>query len=207
MKIFRNEIMKTPDYLRLNDKPFQLILAQTLSSISTKIQNYHHRYQLQQSALLIHRIKLILLYLRLWKTYWKSGMGQFNLNLKEQCSYPMNYKIWPEKIQSLLSSIEIKEGNKQQIYTDFVHDYINELEQQLTKSQMEHEKMSKNFHGYTFNIEELLENYLEKKLSSLRMHIEHEIKLTHYSYHIQVIEFMYKLQNPTENQVKFSLMK
>ncbi|CAF5114012.1 unnamed protein product, partial [Rotaria sp. Silwood1] len=65
--------MKTPYYLLLNDKPFQIILDQTLSSISTKPLNYHHRrYQLQQIALLMHRIKLIPIYLRLWKTYWKS---------------------------------------------------------------------------------------------------------------------------------------
>ncbi|CAF4795182.1 unnamed protein product [Rotaria socialis] len=124
----------------------------------------------------MHRIKLIPIYLRLWKTYWKSGMGQFNLDSKEQYSYPMNYKLWPEKIQSILSFIQIKEENKQQMYIDFVYDYINELKQQLTTSQIEYEKMTKNFHGYTLSIEELLEDYLEKNLSSLRMHIEHKIK-------------------------------
>ncbi|CAF5222316.1 unnamed protein product, partial [Rotaria magnacalcarata] len=43
IKHFRTEIMKTPYYLLLNDKPFQIILDQTLSSISTKPLNYHHR--------------------------------------------------------------------------------------------------------------------------------------------------------------------
>ncbi|CAF5222037.1 unnamed protein product, partial [Rotaria magnacalcarata] len=193
--------MKTPYYLLLNDKPFQIILDQTLSSISTKTLNYHHRrYQLQQIALLMHRIKLIPIYLRLWKTYWKSGMGQFNLDSKEHYSYPMNYKIWPKKIQSILSFIQIKEENKQQMYIDFVYDYIDELKQQLTTSKIEHEKMTKNFHGYTFSIEELLEDYLEKNLSSLRMHIEHKIKLIHYDYHIQVIKLTYEQEHPNEYQ-------
>ncbi|CAF1989787.1 unnamed protein product [Rotaria magnacalcarata] len=203
IKNFRTEIMKTPYYLLLNDKPFQIILDQTLSSISTKTLNYHHRrYQLQQIALLMHRIKLIPIYLRLWKTYWKSGMGQFNLDSKEHYSYPMNYKIWPKKIQSILSFIQIKEENKQQMHIDFVYDYIDELKQQLTTSQIEHEKMTKNFHGYTFSIEELLEDYLEKNLSSLRMHIEHKIKLIHYDYHIQVIKLTYEQEHPNEYQKK-----
>ncbi|CAF3361214.1 unnamed protein product [Rotaria socialis] len=195
--------MNTPYYLLLNDKSFHIILDQTLSSISTKTLNYHHRrYQLQQIALLMHRIKLIPIYLRLWKTYWKSGMGQFNLDSKEQYSYPMNFKIWPEKIQSILSFIQIKEENKQQMYIDFVYDYIDELKQQLTTSQIEYEKMTKNFHGYTLSIEELLEDYLEKNLSSLRMHIEHKIKLIHYDYHIQVIKLIYEQEHPNEYQKK-----
>ncbi|CAF2248986.1 unnamed protein product, partial [Rotaria magnacalcarata] len=195
--------MKTPYYLLLNDKPFQIILDQTLSSISTKPLNYHHRrYQLQQIALLMHRIKLIPIYIRLWKTYWKSGMGQFNLDSKEHYSYPMNYKIWPKKIQSILSFIQIKEENKQQMHIDFVYDYIDELKQQLITSKIEHEKMTKNFRGYTFSIEELLEDYLEKNLSSLRVHIEHKIKLIYYDYHIQVIKLTYEQEHPNEYQKK-----
>ncbi|CAF4231825.1 unnamed protein product [Rotaria magnacalcarata] len=201
MKNIQEEIKKIPHYLTLENKSFQRIIDQALSVIiSTKTRN-NQREKLQDIALLVYKMKLILMYHRLWTIYLKSGMGQLINQSKIQCNYPVDVKIWPEEVKNMLSSREINKKNEHKICSQLVECHLRKFNDQLEQYHMEWHKKTDHFHGYTYQILQLFENYIKQYLYPLCLKIAHKIEVLHYNYHIQAIKHEYNTRhNPNEYQ-------
>ncbi|CAM4935442.1 unnamed protein product [Rotaria socialis] len=200
MKNIQEEIKKIPQYLTLENKSFQIVIDQALSMIITMKTRNNQRKKLQDIALLVHKMKLILMYRRLWTIYLKSGMGQLINQSKIQCNYPVDVKIWPEEVKNILSSREINKKNEHKICSQFVKCYLRKFNDQLEQYHMKWHKETDHFHGYTYQILQLFENYMKQYLRPLCLKIEHKIEVLHYDYHIQAIKHEYNRHNPNEYQ-------
>ncbi|CAF5220665.1 unnamed protein product [Rotaria magnacalcarata] len=141
------------------------------------------------------------MYRRLWTIYLKSGMGQLINQSKIQCNYPVDVKIWPEEVKNILSSREINKRNEHKICSQFVKCCLRKFNDQLEQYHMKWHKETDHFHGYTYQILQLFENYMKQYLRPLCLKIEHKIEVLHYDYHIQAIKHEYNRHNPNEYQV------
>ncbi|CAF2081072.1 unnamed protein product [Rotaria magnacalcarata] len=200
MKNIQEEIKKIPQYLTLENKSFQIVIDQALSMIITMKTRNNQRKKLQDIALLVYKMKLILMYRRLWTIYLKSGMGQLINQSKIQCNYPVDVKIWPEEVKNILSSREINKRNEHKICSQFVKCCLRKFNDQLEQYHMKWHKETDHFHGYTYQILQLFENYMKQYLRPLCLKIEHKIEVLHYDYHIQAIKHEYNRHNPNEYQ-------
>ncbi|CAF1247515.1 unnamed protein product [Rotaria magnacalcarata] len=200
MKNIQEEIKKIPHYLTLENKSFQIIIDQALSMIITMKNRNNQREKLQDIALLVYKMKLILMYHRLWTIYLKSGMGQLIQKSKIQCNYPVDIKIWPKEVKNMLSSRKINKTNEHKICSQFVECHLRKFNDQFEQYHMEWHKQTDHFHGYTYQILQLFENYIKQYLHPISVKIEHIIEVLHCDYHIQAIEHEFNCHNPNEYQ-------
>jgi hypothetical protein len=82
-----------------------------------------------------------------------------------------------------------------------VQNHLYELVQRLKQVQMEVNVKAKNFLGFTFAIQKIIEAYMEPNFQSFRMEIANQIELIHYDYHIQSLKLEYLRHKPNAYQV------
>ncbi|CAM4969512.1 unnamed protein product [Rotaria socialis] len=202
VKDIQQEIHKIPNYLTKQNKSFKQIIDQALSTMAIQTTNHHDRKKLRHIVILLHKIKVIPMYHRLWTTYLKSGLGHLMMESKQKFNYPTNLKIWPKEMKTMLQSAMIDATNEHEIFVDFVNHHLHELDHQFKHIQMEWNRKANNFNGYTLIVEKLFEKYIEQNLSYLRMEIEHKIELIHYDYHMQAVKIEFSCHHPNEYQKK-----
>ena len=158
--------------------------------------------QLRKITILIYRRLFIQTHQQLWTTYLKSGMGQLIIQSNERFIYPTDIPIWPKEIKTMVQKlINVTKANENETYMNFVINYINELNNQLKQHEAELNERKNNFRYFTLTIEQMIETYIEKHLSSLHMEIQHKIELIYYDYHIEAVKHAYDQHKPNQYQV------
>ncbi|CAF4890970.1 unnamed protein product, partial [Rotaria socialis] len=190
-----NEIIEIPDYLSKENQSFKCMLTDSMST-TAMVKLNHVVEELRQIAILIHSMKVNRIYHPLWTIYLKSGMGQLFLQSKEQSNYSTHLQIWPTEIKKMIQN----STNANDIYMNYVNNHLLTLDVQFRQYEVELDKKTKNFHGYSLQLQRLVETYIERNISSLRMEIKHKIELVHYDYHIQAIKLAYYRHHPSEYQ-------
>ncbi|CAF5203534.1 unnamed protein product, partial [Rotaria magnacalcarata] len=107
-------------------------------------------------------------YQYLWKTYFKSGTGQFIIpsETKQKLSYSATLSIWPKEIKTIVLSNKKDKTNGNEICLKFLNGQLNALQHQLKQYQQELNIKANNFQGYTISIQEKPMTYIEQNLSS-----------------------------------------
>ena len=203
-KTIQDHLEILPSYLTKDNKTFQSTIDQALRLMSLPISNDDKRKDLQQISILIYKINILSKYSSLWTTYWKSGMGQLIQRTSEQPNhvvYANSISIWPKEIKRRMKLIKENDENNKINSMSFVDYHREELQRQLTQTQMEWNQKANQCSGYSVKIEKFLGSYINQHLHEFNMEIEHKIKLVTYDYHIEAIKREFDLKNPTEYQV------
>ena len=110
--------------------------------------------------------------------------------------------IWPKVIKKIMPlKDDNNKSNENELYSNFVHQQLSELNHHLEQYQMALNIKTNNFHGYTSTIQKFIEEYIEQHLQSFRIQIEYEIDLVHYDYQIQALKLEYLRYHPNVYQV------
>lgn len=82
----------------------------------------------------------------------------------------------------------------------FTSQYLSDLEKKVKnyETQLNIEKRRLREHIQT------IELFVQERLESFRIRIEHQIELVHYNYNDRMLEFQYLRYNPTLRQVRFT---
>jgi len=198
MEEIRVEIEKIPTYLTKRNTSFKEMIHQALSMLTIVTKNNHQMEELRKIAISIYQIMVIQTYHLLWTVYLKSGTGQLIMPSKTEPSYSTTVPIWPKEIKTLL-----KVTNENEMYLNFVHNQLHQLEQRLKQSQTELNLRAHHFQGYTLTIQKMINTYIEQHLQPFLLTIDHQIELIHYDYHIEALKFEYFRHKTNEYQVCF----
>ena len=199
-----NEINRIPIDLTKKNKSFQQFLHQVLSTMEQATTN-NNTEQLRKIVILIYKVMFIQTHRTLWITYWKSGIGQLLSPSDQQSIYPIHFHIWPKELKiTLQNSMKLNKSNEDEICTNFVQNYLHELNHQLQQYENDLTKRKRDSVGYTLDAELMIKTYIERNLSDLRMEIDHQIELVYYDYHIQALKLVYEQHHPTKYQVGFN---
>ncbi|CAF1390310.1 unnamed protein product [Rotaria sordida] len=200
VKDIKNIVEKIPNYLTKQNKSFEQLLDQALSTLTLETLNVG-RDELRKIAILIYKTILIQIYLRLWTVYLRSGMGRLiNQSCQQPLIYPTDLRIWPKEIKTIVKSSKTNKTNENDTCMCFVKDYIHELNKQLKQYQIELNIKINNCKCYTPVLGEILEKYIKENLSSLNLEIDHKIEIIQYDYQIQALKIEYQRQKPTATQ-------
>ncbi|CAF3964074.1 unnamed protein product [Rotaria sp. Silwood1] len=200
LKDITDEIIKIPDFLTKRNKSFKQMIHQLISTATMEISN-KTKEELRQIAILIYKLMFIEINYSLWTTYLKSGTGQLMIQSEKQPNYSTNLPIWPKEIKIMIQKlVKMNATNENDIYINFISNKLHELDNQLKQYQTELNQKTNSFHGYTLQLQQLIETYIQQNLSSFRMEIEHKIELIHYDYYIEALKLEYYRQNPNEYQ-------
>ncbi|CAF1322105.1 unnamed protein product [Rotaria magnacalcarata] len=116
-------------------------MHQALSSITktTTEKLNSNTNKLRKIAILIYKIMVIQTYQYLWKTYFKSGTGQFIIpsETKQKLSYSATLSIWPKEIKTIVLSNKKDKTNENEICLKFTNGQLNALQHQLKQYQQE----------------------------------------------------------------------
>jgi hypothetical protein len=162
-----------------------------------------HMEELRKITILIHKIMIIQTYQYLWTTYLKSGTGQIAISSAEQPIYSTMVLLWPKELKTYVKLENMKTNNENDIYFNFVHHHLQELDRQLKQYQSELNIKTNHFQGYTLTIQQMIETYIEQNLQSFRMKIEHQIEIIYYDCHIRALKLEYFRHQPNKYQVCF----
>ncbi|CAF4451913.1 unnamed protein product [Rotaria magnacalcarata] len=145
-------------------------MHQALSSITktTTEKLNSNTNKLRKIAILIYKIMVIQTYQYWWKTYFKSGTGQFIIpsETKQKLSYSATLSIRPKEIKTIVLSNKKDKTNGNEICLKFLNGQLNALQHQLKQYQQELNIKANNFQGYTISIQEKPMTYTEQNLSS-----------------------------------------
>jgi hypothetical protein len=197
-KEIKADIEKVPYYLTKKNKSFGQMLYQALSLMKITTTN-NNIEELRKIAILIYKIMVIQTYQLLWAAYLKSGMGQLIIPTKTKLSYSTTVSIWPKEIKNMIKN------NENESCLELVNHRLYALDQYLKKYRMELNMKANSLHGYTLTIQKMIETYIEENLQSLRVNIEHQVKLVYFDYHIDALKLEYFRHKPNEYQVCFFL--
>ncbi|CAF3864992.1 unnamed protein product, partial [Adineta steineri] len=184
--------------MKNNDYKFQDMIEQKLFP-STNIINMEI---LQMITILIYQSHILDLETCLWKTCLIIAID----DLEESES---NYKVWPLRIRTMIQygrcqttisnphDIQFTDEN----HLDFIREHfenLNERQQQINKELM---KYKTNIVGFTDNLEQILQTFVEENIQFVRLQYYHAIKLIKFDYREQLLDYKFQKQNPTSQQM------
>ncbi len=188
-----------PDYLSKENKCFEEAMNHISSSSSSSSKTVIE--DLRPMAVLIYHLFNINLEKNLWLTYVKAGTGKLNTNQIDNNSN-IDPCIWPIKVQSAMkksinnsSSSNNDNTNCLAFATQYLSDLENKIKNYETQLNIEKKRLPEHLQP--------IELFIQQKLQSFRLQIEHEIELVQYNYNDRMLELQYLQCNPTARQVSF----
>lgn len=198
-KTIQDHLEQIPIYLTKENKTFQSIMDQALSTMNNSSIG---KDDLQQISILIYKIHILSMYHSLWTTYWKSGLGQLIKQQEHYVVYSLKMNIWPKEIKQIITTtMDEQHTDTDTNSMDLVCYHRQELERQLKQMQIEWNEKVNHLVGYNLKVEQLLQDYINQNLHEFQKEIEHKIKLVTYDYRIEAMKQEFNRQNPTEYQV------
>ena len=197
--------IKMPKYLSATHQTFDRMIGPILM----KTCNVIHMEELRQIGLLQHKLALVHLKMKLWKTYLCSGTGR-SIEQEQQttASRYATLTIWPQAVK--LTMIE-KEGIDPNDITDdgcldYVQNVLRQLRDQTDYCHAQLEERKQYLHdSFTPEIEEAIVKFVEQQgIVGYRLRIEEQIVLVKYDYTDQLIESEFYQENPNVYQVRLS---
>lgn len=216
IKEIQDDIEKIPNYLTKHHPSFQQVIHHIHSTIRTTanimIDPTNNKECIRKIGLLIYQIMILQSYHSLWSAYLKSGLGELisTSTNESTLSYQVNIPIWPKELKALFLTIvqipAIKDIDNQQ-YLNFVYKQLQRIDNALNRYRSQLNIFANSFHGYTLQIQNILQSYIDEHSHSFRMEKKHQIELLHYDYHIRASKLEYIRHRPNQFQVDSSTIQ
>jgi hypothetical protein len=198
-----------PDYLSVSSSSFRTAFFSELRSLYNPI-----KFQdLQQLAILTHQLSIIRLHQQLWYCFLQSGKGQLKQPVQPLSRHPTDFttlSFWPKIVTSVMISkgiihhINSQDKIDQDIYINFVQNYLHQLEKQANQCQRQFDIIKKCLPDYVdTELNDKIDHFIQKEESimAMRLHVQTRIALLEYISIDRSYQWAHFQQKPTNLQV------
>lgn len=195
-----------PSYLQTTNKTFRQFL------LNNKLALMEH--DIQQLAILRHKMVMVNFDKTLWNIYFKSSTGQWQTGENHKVKNVHNRRLWPVEVKKMLASklnkpmIDVNEATTedQQMYEHLIQEHLQKIDRTLEKYQHEYQerKRQEKLINLTNQIDQAIELFIQQQptIRCLQVKLNFKILLLQYAYDIQLLEYQYMQLQPTEKQVR-----
>ena len=186
-----------PLYLQIPNVSFNKMMMDTGSFMPITEED------LQELAILKHKIGVMNIGRQLWTVYLKSGTGQWETtSVSRQTT--VDRRLWPKQVKKIMESkLNVNDQNEQQLCEDIVHEHLQQLNKTIEQYQNEYENKKISSLGFTKELEKAIELFVQQYgMQSYEIKLNYKIALLKYDYDLQILERDYLQQKPTKYQVK-----
>ncbi|CAF3440255.1 unnamed protein product [Rotaria socialis] len=196
-----------PMYLLMTNRRF-LHMAQTITKSNSSI----HINDIQQLAVLMHRIATVQIDRYMMKVYLHSVQG----TLKESNYIPIEIdrRVWPIQVQSLMlthhkstASMEIhtKEEDEQMVCEQLLHQHLQDMKEKIQDYEQQLNVKKQTLNDFTSNVEEIIQNYVQiYGIKPLNLKRDLNVALLNYHYDSELLQRQYLHEQPNEYQIQIA---
>ncbi|CAF1520413.1 unnamed protein product [Rotaria magnacalcarata] len=197
-----------PEYLSVSKSTFKATFLPELC-------RYYHPVDfgdLQDLAIITHKLSVVNLQRKLWHTYVQCGTGQLNLKERLQKSnFTQALCIWPQQVTFTLitqhyNNVTNENEITQDVYINFVKKIQLQLDVKAAQYQSDFEIIKARIEIDSNELTEKIAKFVSKNdlTTALGLHFDTRITLIECTYIDQLFQFEYLQKNPTEQQIKLA---
>ncbi|CAF2084607.1 unnamed protein product [Rotaria magnacalcarata] len=204
-----NEQNRIPTYVLMTNRRF-LHMAQTITKAVSSI----HINDIQQLAMLMHRIATVEIDRYMMKIYLHSVQG--TLKESNYTHMEINRRVWPIQVQSLMLThrksttsteihIEEEEEDEQMVCEQLLHQHLQDMKEKIQDYEQQLNVKKHTLNDFTSNIEEIVQNYVQiYGIKPLILKRDLNVALLNYYYDSELLQRQYLHEQPNEYQIQIA---
>ena len=163
----------------------------TSSTLHSSLSPLNVQNKLRKIAILTYKLQHEEIFKSLWTSYWKSGVGELNINHQGP-------SIWPMKIKAMIKTRATLNKNENDTCIALVQDRLSQFNIKIQRYETELQTQLEYFGSDREIITSNMDTYIREKLERFQRKIDHEIALVQYDHNDRLLELEFLKQQPSE---------